>query len=291
MVDADVEVPGVIAKGKLLTLTDREALELRVASARASDFAEVMRVVGIPSAVANELNETWAEAVVRFLTHPWVTSLLMSVALVGILVELRTPGFGIPGLLGIAALALFFWGHWLVELAGWEELLLLGLGLSLLLVEAFLVPGFGVTGVLGVGALAAALSLAVLGAGASFPAIVRALGQVSLAFVVAGIGAYAALRIIAKLPSGGTILLSEGLDAGSASASGAAVGQHGTALSPLRPSGFASIAGARVDVVSEGNFVDAGQRIEVVRMDGNRVLVRRVEDAPEPTSSERSEHV
>ena len=88
---------------------------------------------------------TWAETIVRFLTHPVVSSLLMTIGILGIIVELRTPGFGVPGALGIASLVLFFWGHWLVRLAGWEELLLVGAGLILLAkeVEGQNLPGLG----------------------------------------------------------------------------------------------------------------------------------------------------
>lgn len=86
--------------------------------------------------------ETWAESAVRFLTHAWVSSLLMAIAMLGI-----------PGAAGMLALTLFFWGHWLVALAGWEERLLVTLGLLLLLVEALVLPGFGIAGVLGLVAL------------------------------------------------------------------------------------------------------------------------------------------
>ena len=112
--------------------------------------------------------QTWAESLVRFLTHPVVSSLLMTIGILGIMVEIRTPGFGVPGPLGAASLALFFWGHWLVRLAGWEELLLVGVGLLLLAIEVFVTPGFGLTGVLGLAALIGGLGLSLVGAGATW---------------------------------------------------------------------------------------------------------------------------
>jgi membrane-bound serine protease (ClpP class) len=60
------------------------------------------------------------------------------------------------------------------------------------------------------------------------------------------------------------------------------LGRTGTVLSPLRPAGIAEIDGTRVDVVSDGGFIDAGTPIEVARVDGNRIVVRR--------SSPRQEH-
>jgi membrane-bound serine protease (ClpP class) len=63
------------------------------------------------------------------------------------------------------------------------------------------------------------------------------------------------------------------------------LGKTGTAISPLRPAGIAEFDGARVDVVSDGGFVDAGSRIEVTRVDGNRIVVRRSTPRQEDTDA------
>jgi membrane-bound serine protease (ClpP class) len=55
----------------------------------------------------------------------------------------------------------------------------------------------------------------------------------------------------------------------------ALLGHSGTALTVLRPAGTAKIEGRRVDVIAEGNFIEAGAPITVVRVEGNRVTVRR----------------
>ena len=55
--------------------------------------------------------------------------------------EIRTPGFAVPGTIGLISLGLFFWGHWIVQLAGWEELLLVSIGVLLLALEVFVIPG------------------------------------------------------------------------------------------------------------------------------------------------------
>jgi membrane-bound serine protease (ClpP class) len=59
------------------------------------------------------------------------------------------------------------------------------------------------------------------------------------------------------------------------------LGQRGTAASPLRPAGLAHLDGERVDVVSDGEFIEAGEPLEVIRVDGNRIVVRRPRQAPE----------
>jgi membrane-bound serine protease (ClpP class) len=279
MVDADVVIPGVIAKGKLLTLTTDEALKLKMADVRADDLDAVLAKLSLAGAEIRRLNPTWAENVVRFLTHPVVSSLLMTVGMLGIIVELRTPGFGVPGAVGIGSLALFFWGHWLVRLVGWEELALVALGLTLLALEIFVTPGFGLTGVLGICALLAGLSLSLVGAGARWEAVVVALGRVMLSLLVALGGALVLLRFLSRLPGGRNLVLTTELSAGTGFTSPpptdhAWLYKRGETATPLRPAGFAHIEGERVDVVSDGDFIATGEPIEVVRVDGNRIVVR-----------------
>lgn len=280
MVDSDVEIPGLVAKGKLLTLTMEEALEHRVADFRADTLEAVLERLGVAGAEIRRPAPNWAERVVRFLTHPVLSSLLMTVGILGILIELRTPGFGVPGAVGIASLAAFFWGHWLVRLAGWEEVLLVAIGIALLLVELLLIPGFGVTGVLGITAILAGLGLSLVGAGATQAAVLGAAVRVVFSLLLAIAASLVLLRFLPRLPFGRRVVLASGLSPGGgwepvAAAHRPVPGTRGVAESPLRPAGIADIGGERSDVVSEGEYIDAGETIEVVRVDGNRIVVRR----------------
>jgi membrane-bound serine protease (ClpP class) len=281
MVDADVAIPGVIDKGKLLTLTTEEALQHGVADARADSLAAVLASLDLAGAEVRRAAQTWAETLVRFLTHPVVSSLLMTVGILGIIVEIRTPGFGVPGTLGILSLGLFFWGHWLVRLAGWEELLLVGAGVLLLAIELFVTPGFGVTGLLGIVALVGGLGLSLVGAGATWEVVLTAVGQVAISLLLAIAASLALLRVLPRLPFGRRLVLETELTAREGFAAApetdrAWLGKRGTAASTLRPAGIAEIEGERVDVVSDGEFIDAGEPITVVRVDANRVVVRRL---------------
>ena len=281
MVDADVEIRGVIGKGKLLTLTTEEALKHKLADFRADSVEAVLERLGLAGAEVRRASPTWAEAVLRLLTHPVVSSLLMTIGILGIIVELRTPGFGLPGAVGIASFALFFWGHWLLRLVGWEELLLVGAGVILLAVELFVTPGFGVTGVLGLAALLGGLGLSLVGAGATWAVILGAIGRVAVSLLLAIGASLALLRFLPRLPFGRRLVLETELTAREGFASAperdrAWLGKRGTAVSTLRPAGIADIEGERVDVVSDGEFIDAGDPITVVRVDGNRIVVRRL---------------
>jgi membrane-bound serine protease (ClpP class) len=281
MVDADVVIPGLVEKGKLLTLTTTEALEHKVADLRADSLEALLRQRGLASAEVRRVTENWAEQLVRFLTHPVLSSLLMTIGMLGIIVELRTPGFGLPGALGLTSLALFFWGHWLVRLAGWEEILLVAVGLLLLAVELFVIPGFGITGILGILAILAGLVLSLLGAGATATSVVSAAARVAVSLLIAVVAAVALLRVLPRLPFGRQLVLDTGLTALTGWASPPEsdrqwLGKRGTTVSPLRPAGIADLEGERVDVVSQGEWIDAGSPIEVIRVEGNRIVVRQV---------------
>jgi len=278
----------VIAKGKLLTLTTEEALKHKVADVRAMDLPALLATLNLAGAEVRHASETWAEHVVRFLTDPVISSLLMTLGILGLVIEIRTPGFGLPGTVGIASLALFFWGHYLARLAGWEVLLLLGVGLVLLGAEIFIVPGFGVTGVLGIGALLAGLTLSLLGGGATAETILWAAVRVLGSTLAAIVGAVVAFRYLPRSPMGRRLVLETVLPAQAGFASPPEadqgwLGKRGVAASTLRPAGIAHLNGTRVDVVTEGEYVELGEPIEVMRVDGNRIVVRRV-----PGGSERS---
>lgn len=280
MVDGDVEIPGLIQKGKLLTLTTDEAIKHKVADFRAQTIEGVLDQLDLAGAPVRRASPNWAEGLVRFLTNPIISSLLMTIGMLGIILEIRTPGFGVPGGLGIASLALFFWGHWLVQLAGWEELLLVGSGLVLLVLEVFVIPGFGLAGALGIAALLGGLSLTLFGAGASWEFILKAAGRVVFSLLLALVASLAVLRFLPHLPFGRRLILETGLPAGQGYASvpegdKSWLGKSGTALSPLRPAGIAEIEGERVDVVSDGELIEPGVSIVVTRVDGNRIVVRR----------------
>lgn len=285
MVDADVEIAGVVAKGKLLTLTTSEALAHEVAELTADTLTGALESAGLRDAEVRRAAQTWAETLVRFLTNPIVSSLLMTIGLLGIMVEIRTPGFAVPGAVGLLSLGLFFWGHWLVQLAGWEELLLVTAGVLLIGLELFVVPGFGVAGIAGMVALVAGLGLTLVGAGATTAVILGALGRVAVSVLLALAGGLALLRVLPRLPFGRRFVLETDMRAEQGYASAPEtdrlwLGRTGTALSPLRPAGLAEIDGARIDVVSDGGFIEAGAIIEVTRVDGNRIVVRGRRTAP-----------
>jgi membrane-bound serine protease (ClpP class) len=151
----------------------------------------------------------------------------------------------------------------------------------LIALEILVLPGTTIAGIAGGIALAAGLGMALIGAGATASAFLVALGRVAASILLAVVGAFALLRVLPRLPFGRRLVLESGMPAELGYVSGPESdhrwrGRVGVAVSPLRPAGIAEIDGTRVDVVSDGSFIEAGTAIEVTRVDGNRIVVRQL---------------
>ena len=193
MVDENVEIPGVVKKGQLLTLSTGEAVRLRFAKGLVADEARrCSRRLASPDAKVVTTEPNWAEGLVRFLTNPLVAPLLLSLGILGLVFEIKTGAFGLGGILSLVSLGLFFGSSLILGLAGWEEVLLLGLGAIALAVEIFILPGFGVAGVLGALAIVASMVLAMMGARPTS-------GDVAQALAVLGASMFITLAVIYRL--------------------------------------------------------------------------------------------
>jgi membrane-bound serine protease (ClpP class) len=278
MVDENLDLEGIAPKGRLVTLSTSEALAVKYAKAEVQDQAALLAALGLADAQVTTAVPNWTEKLVGFLTSPLVSPVLLSLGVLGLLAEIKTGAFGLGGLLSLTSLGLFFGSGFLLGLAGWEEILMLALGLGALAVEILVLPGFGVAGVLGTVLVAGATVMTLLGSAPTGRDIVQAFAVLGTSVVITVAIAYAWLR---HLPSSGRfkgLLLRDQAEAAdgfiAALPRGDLVGQHGVALTDLRPSGTAKVAGERVDVVTEGEYLDVGSGIEVVRSDGYRHVVR-----------------
>lgn len=289
MVDESIAVEGVVEAGKLLTLTAAEAEGIGYAETVA-DFSELLDRLGISAHQVVQTSPNWAEGVVRFITNPLVAPLLLSIGFLGLLIEIKTPAFGAAGLAGGVALALFFGGHYLVGLAGWEELILLSIGLVLLGIEIFVVPGFGVFGILGIGGILASIYLSMIGSMSTLVDYTNAAMVLSASMLIVLVTGWVIMRTLPKnmrLYRSG-IMLGEvtGRETGylSAAVRGELVGRRGVAVTDLRPAGVGRFEGERVDIVAEEGWLTSGTPIEIVRSEGYRHVVRAVE-TPETARS------
>lgn len=278
MVDESIAVDGVVEEGKLLTLTTDEALDLDVAHEEVDDFAGLLRTVDLENAVTVESTPNWAEAIVRFLTNPVVAPMLLSLGFLGLLIEIKSPSFGIAGAIGLGALAAFFGAHHLVHLAGMEEIILFAAGVVLVAAEVLVIPGTGIAGFLGGGAIVAGAAMGMVGQVPEVGQIVNAAGLVALSLILVAVAGWALLRYLpgSRRLSGVFLRDSTSRDIGylSAPERDDLIGATGTAVTDLRPAGTAVIGEERIDVVTEGPWIEADTRIEVIRAESYRHVVR-----------------
>jgi membrane-bound serine protease (ClpP class) len=282
MVDEDIAIDGVVEAGKLLTLTANEAIALGYAR-DAADWDALVAELGLTGAPVQEARTNWAERVVRFLTHPAVAPMLLSLGFLGLIIEIKTPTFGLAGLAGGVALAAFFGSHFLLGLAGWEELILFAAGLVLIAVEMFVIPGFGIAGIAGGLAVVAAFYLSMVGHMSTGADYAQALGVLSVSILVVIVAGWALLRHLPRsrgfTKSG--LMLGDATSKETGYLSSAVrtelIGSVGVALTDLRPAGAARIGQERIDVVSEANWISAGTPVRIVRSDGYRHVVEPAE--------------
>jgi membrane-bound serine protease (ClpP class) len=283
MVDNEVVIKRIVEAGKLLTLDTDQAIKLGMADAKAADLDAVMQTLTLedPEIVTAEAN--WGEEIARWLTEPTVSGLLLSVGMLGLMVAFYTRSVGAFTLVGFMALGLFFGGHAVVHLVGWEEALLFVSGVVLVLVEVFFVPGLGVPGVLGLIFVIAALVLALIGVplDVSFETgvLADAMTRVLLSLLGAFVLALVFMRLLSKTAMGRALVL-EDAETGFLSAPSASdlVGQTGEALTDLRPAGKVVIDGERHEATSEREFIARGSRVRVIGKDGPALVVRPEED-------------
>ncbi|MFD1171521.1 NfeD family protein [Oceanobacillus picturae] len=259
-------------EGEYLTLTPSIATEVDYSEGTVDDRVELLNELGLSDATIVEKETTIAEEVARFLTNPIVIPILLSVASLGLIVELYSPGFGVPGSMGIIALILFFYGHFVAGLAGMEAMILLLLGVVLLIVE-FFVPG-GILGLLGIGAIIGSLLMSGYDIGHMSMSI-------AIAFMVAVIASVILFRRIG-LDKGvfRHIILRDQTTTELGYVSTAnrleLLGLEGNTVTPLRPAGTAVFDNERLDVVSEGSFIETDRNVKIVKVEGARIVVREI---------------
>lgn len=275
--------------GQLLTLTDTEAARPVGAEGRpllsrgtVAGLTELLQREGRDEQQTVTLQVTAAERTARLIES--FSVILLAAGLLGIYIEFKTPGFGLPGIAGIVCLALFFWGHHIAGLAGMAEILIFAIGAACLVVEIFVTPGFGMLGITGMllmlfavfSAMAPSLpdfKWATISGGNLQVPLMKAAGAVVLS------GA-AAWLLGSRLPRS-TVFQRITLQAAHNRQRGYSAGpdtrqwldRTGKALTDLRPAGIGEVDGHRLDVVTRGEYLPAGTPVRIVETHGARIIV------------------
>ena len=267
-------------KGKLITLSTDLALKLGIADNQVESFSFLLDHLEIDEDNVVEIKETWSELLVRFLTNPTFAPILMSLGMIGVFFEIKSPGFGVPGGLGLLCLALFFGSHLLVGLADSTEMLILGGGILLVLLEILVIPGFGVAGITGFLMIVYSLFTMLIGdypLPEDFNMAIRSMSYSFILMLVIGIIIFRALtrsNYYKKLVP----------VKGQSSAEGYSIsknyenliGETGICVTVLRPSGRVEINRKVYQAVSTGEFIEVGESVMVSDTDENQIVVKKV---------------
>ncbi len=278
-------------KGQILTLTDQEAARVYGTPAKpllsagtVENLEALLKQLELGSALVKRVEPSGVERL-----GTWINTLapiLLIIGIAGIYIEFKTPGFGLPGIIGITAFAVYFFGGYIAGLTGLEWVAVFVVGLALVALELFFFPGTLVLGFTGFGLVFISLVMALVDhyPGASvlptLPQLELPLNQLAIAVVgsvLVILGLSRALPQTSFYPA----LVSQGVSGQQTEKSIAAnqqqrLGQIGVALSTLRPGGKAQFGDSILDVVSAGELVEKGRQVRIVGSSGHEAVVEPV---------------
>jgi membrane-bound serine protease (ClpP class) len=292
MVRRDVEYKvgtNVISQtGELLTLTDSEAAGI-LSEGTVSTVDELLRAIGLEGAEVRRLEVTPAEKLARVVAA--IAPVLLMIGLGGIYLEIKTPGFGLPGIGGAVALVLFFFGHHIAGLAGMEDVVLFVIGFSLLFLEVFVTPGFGILGISGIALVLVSLLNAMSwkvpgellpafsGGGAT---VEKAILNLALGMAGAAVVGIAAGRFLPKSRVFRPLVLNQSTDRGSGFSAAKdrsdLIGKEGVAEMNLHPAGRAVFDGEQINVIARGEFIGKDSGVRIVEARGSRIVVEKIQE-------------
>jgi membrane-bound serine protease (ClpP class) len=276
----------ILREGELLTWTPSEAYRYGLITNSAGSVEQAVKLMGYPEARVVKLEPSWSERLYKWLISPAIAGILLMVGLGGLYLEIKTPGIGLPGIIGAIALTIFLGSRTVVGLADWLDILLIVVGFSLILVELFAFPGFGIIGGLGLLSLVSGMILTFTWNDFFIPQMpwqvdrLKDAGQaMSIALVLFIVFVAATWKILPRTPLYGAFVLADtqlandGYTVQLESDAQSYVGLSGTATSILRPAGRGRFDNKTLSVVSRGEFIEKGSPVVIVGVDGNRYIV------------------
>jgi len=275
----------------LVMLTDTEAVKCGFVDRVFADMDALAKHYNVTTSPV-VLEDNWSEGLVGFLTSPALVSILMTLAIMCVYMELNTPGFGVAGGLAIACFAVLFGSHFLIGLAHWWEIGLFVLGLILIGLEIFVIPGFGIAGISGIACCVIGLmAMVVPNAPTEFPWpqtdldwswFASGLYALGLGFALGVIGAVILAQYLPKIPIANRLVLGDAQAATDAPATEDApimhikVGDTGTVETMCRPVGKVRFGKELCDATADGTAIEAGAKVRVIKRTGNQLIVKEV---------------
>lgn len=275
MVSKRIEIPGLSTTDELITLTASQAVEHNIADIQATNTTDALEQLGYGGVEIITIGPNLAERFGGILANPLIAALLLAIGVGGVLIELFAPGFGLPGIIGTIALVTLAAGAYFATPATALDVMLIIVGGILLVLELLVIPGFGVAGILGLGAITVAIIKIfpneyqwayVLGYTTIFGAIIT----VILFWLLPNSRFMRLFALSTDLGNKDNLNYKQTLNFDDL------LGKQGTATSDLRPAGLATIGNTRVDVVSEGDYIQNGTKVKVIEVSGTRIVVAKI---------------
>ncbi len=277
-------------KGQILTLTNTEAGKEYgdpgkplLSSGTVPDLSGLIRTLGLEDAELVRIDPTGTEQLGAWVNR--ISPILLMIGIIGLYLEFKTPGFGLPGIIGLGAFVLYFLGGYIAGLSsiGWGAVFVVGL--LLLIVELLLIPGTLITGLVGAAMMLGAIIMALVDWDPTLPAYavpnvsqfalpLRSLTQAlfgALLFVLI-IGRYLPETRLYRRMVSATASGMETEDA-LASTHHRRVGQTGEVLTALRPGGKVRFGDETLDVISQGEMIEVGATVKIIDFSGSDPVV------------------
>lgn len=278
-------------KGQILTLTDQEAARTYgqpakplLSAGTVENIDTLLKQLGLEATQVKRIEPSGMEKLASWVNS--IAPILLIIGIAGIYIEFKTPGFGLPGIIGICAFAVYFFGGYVAGLTGLEWVALFIVGIALVVLELFFFPGTLVLGLTGFGLIVASLVMAMVDIYPGAPTL-PTLPQLTLPLndlALAVVGAIVAILLLSRLlpkTSFYPALVSHGATAmqtqtAIATAQQQHLGKTGVALSTLRPGGKAQFGDEILDVVTEGDLIEKGSPVRVIGSSGAEAVVQAV---------------
>jgi len=275
MADKSISLPKYGAPaGKFLTLTSAQSLEVGYSEGTVHNLPEILKKLNLEHVEVKKVEEGFADKVARFVTNPYVVPILLSIGSIGLIVELYSPGLGLAGFAGVSSLLLFFYGHLVAGLTGYESIILFVLGLGLIILEFFMAGG--IAGSLGGIAIIASLFLA-------SGNVVHMGISILIAIIASILAAIIMVKVLGrKMKFFKKMILTDSTSTESGYVSNKTrvdlVGKVGRTITALRPAGTVELEDERIDVVSEGSFIEKGKHVKIIKAEGSKIVVRDIKE-------------
>lgn len=284
MVDESFAIDSIKQEGQVITFSTTEALKNGFCEAKVESIEEILSLNKIADYEIDRFELSRTDKIIAVFLNPFISGLLILIIIGGIYFELQTPGVGFPLLAATVALVLYLVPYYLNGLAENWEIIALFIGFGLIAAEVFVIPGFGIAGVSGIILTTGSLILIMLNNDvfdfnfvpsgnivlATAATLGGLLGGIGLLFFVGS--KMSDSKIFKRIALTETQDKQQGYSSSFLKES--MQGKQGTAFTILRPGGKVMIDGQIYDAVTRGEYIEKGQRIEVIEEDTSSLRVK-----------------